>query len=154
MDEVLRQPGLPWAPAPTRRVKSGAAAWDPLLVCVAVYVATSVGRVHQLFPALLPFKPALLSAVLAIGLLLLDRSASRRVSLFRSRTTVCLVGLLVWAALSVPGALNQGLAFQARTDFVRTVVMFFGIAGSVRNARDSARLAPASFTVPLRSTPR
>ncbi len=147
MDDAVRQPSLPWAPAPTRRVQSGAAAWDPLLVCVAVYVATSVGRVHQLFPALLPFKPALLSAVLAIGLLLLDRSASRRVSLFRSRTTVCLVGLLVWAALSVPGALNQGLAFQAWTDFVRTVVMFFVIAGSVRNGRDVERLTLVYFTV-------
>src|SRR6266498_4245631 len=145
MDDAVRQPSLPWAPTP--RVQSGAAAWDPLLVCVAVYVATSVGRVHQLFPALLPFKPALLSAVLAIGLLLLDRSASRRVSLFRSRTTVCLVGILVWAALSVPGALNQGLAFQAWTDFVRTVVMFFVIAGSVRNDRDVERLTLVYFTV-------
>ena len=147
MDEVLRQPGASWASAPTRRVKSGTAAWDPLLVCVAVYLATSVGRVHQLFPALLPFKPALLSAVLAIGLLVLDRSAPRRVSLLRFRTTVCVVGLLLWAALSVPGALHQGLAFQSWTDFARTVVMFFVIAGSVRNARDVERLTLVYFTV-------
>src|SRR5207249_7470666 len=110
-------------------------------------LATSVGRVHQLFPALLPFQPALLSAVLAIGLLVLDRSAPRRVSLLRFRTTVCVVGLLLWAALSVPGALHQGLAFQSWTDFARTVVMFFVIAGSVRNARDVERLTLVYFTV-------
>src|SRR5207247_3348910 len=130
MDEVLRQPGASWASAPTRRVKSGTAAWDPLLVCVAVYLATSVGRVHQLFPALLPFKPALASAVLAIGLLVLDRSAPRRVSLLRFRTTVCVVGLLLCAALSVPGALTHGLAFQSWTAFASTPVRFFLIAVS------------------------
>src|SRR5438094_10568438 len=101
-----------WTPPPTAAITQRAPGWEPLLVCVAVYLATSVGRVHQLFPALLPFKPALLSAVLAIGLLVLDRSAPRRVSLLRFRTTVCVVGLLLWAALSVPGALHQGLAFQ------------------------------------------
>jgi len=128
-------------------VTSGAAAWDPLLVCVAVYLAASIGRVHQLFPVLLPFKPALLSAVLAIGLLLLDRSVVHRLSLFRSRTTGCLLGLLVWTALSVPGALHQGVAFQAWTDFLRTVVMFFVIAGSLRNARDVERLILVYFGV-------
>src|SRR5438093_4801060 len=122
MDEVLRQPGASWASAPTRRVKSGTAAWDPLLVCVAVYIATSVGRVHQLFPILLPFKPALLSAVMAIGLFVLDKGRQRRLALLRSRSTTCLLGLLVWSALSVPAALNQGLAFNSWTDFARTVV--------------------------------
>src|SRR5213592_1597998 len=140
MDEVLRQPGASWASAPTRRVKSGTAAWDPLLVCVAVYLATSVGRVHQLFPALLPFKPALLSAVLAIGLLVLDRSAPRRVSLLRFRTTVCVVGLLLWAALSVPGALHQGLAFQSWTDFAVTVVYTAVVLTRFQLGADSWRL--------------
>src|SRR6266566_2296777 len=147
MDDAVRQPSLPWAPAPTRRVKSGAAAWDPLLVCVAVYIATSVGRVHQLFPILLPFKPALLSAVMAIGLFVLDKGRQRRLALLRSRSTTCLLGLLVWSALSVPAALNQGLAFHSWTDFARTVVMFFVVAGSVRHARDVERLALVYFAV-------
>ena len=46
--------------------------WDLLLVCVAVYLAAAVGRLHQLFPALLPLKPALVSAALAVGLFLLQ----------------------------------------------------------------------------------
>src|SRR6266568_977637 len=31
--------------------------WDLLLVCVAACVATGVGRVHEIFPVLLPLKP-------------------------------------------------------------------------------------------------
>ncbi|MGH7318052.1 MAG: O-antigen ligase family protein, partial [Candidatus Rokuibacteriota bacterium] len=114
--------------------------WDLLLACVAVYIATAVGRVHQVFPVLLPLKPALVAAVLAIGLYLLQQSGPRRVGLLRSPTTACLLGLVLWSALSVPGALNRGVAFQFVTDFVNTVLMYFVIAGSVRNVRDVERL--------------
>ena len=61
--------------------------WDLLLACVALYVATAVGRVHELFPALLPLKPAMLSAVLAVGLLLLQQAGARNVARLRSATT-------------------------------------------------------------------
>jgi len=136
-----------WTPPPTAAVTQRAPGWDLLLVCVAVYIATSIGRVHQLFPILLPLKPALLSAVMAIGLFVLDKGRQRRLALLRSRSTTCLLGLLVWSALSVPAALNQGLAFHAWTDFARTVVMFFVVAGSVRHARDVERLALVYFAV-------
>src|SRR5438309_1051684 len=136
-----------WTPPPTAAVTQRAPGWDLLLVCVAVYIATSIGRVHQLVPLLLPLKPALLSAVMAIGLFVLDKGRQRRLALLRSRSTTCLLGLLVWSALSVPAALNQGLAFHAWTDFARTVVMFFVVAGSVRHARDVERLALVYFAV-------
>src|SRR2546422_406927 len=141
-----------WTPPPTAAVTQRAPGWDLLLVCVAVYIATSVGRVHQLFPILLPFKPALLSAVMAIGLFVLDKGRQRRLALLRSRSTTCLLGLLVWSALSVPAALNQGLAFHSWTDFARTVVMFFVVAGSVRHARDVERLALVYFAVTVMYT--
>src|SRR2546427_7913397 len=64
--------------------------WDLLLVCVAVYIATTVGRVHQLFPLLLPLKPAFAAALLAVGLYLLQQSGQRRIHRLRSPTTVCL----------------------------------------------------------------
>src|SRR5260370_25191544 len=88
-----------------------AAGWDLLLACVAVYVATAVGRVNALFPVLLALKPTLVAAVLAIGLYVLQQSGRRRIGLLRSPTTACLLGLLLWTALSVPGALHPGLAF-------------------------------------------
>jgi O-antigen ligase len=114
---------------------------------VAVYVATAVGRIHELFPVLLPLKPALMAAVLAMGLYLLQPVGVRRVGLLRSRTTTCLLWLGLWVALSVPDALNQGVAFRASTDFVRTVVMCLIIAASVRRPRDIERLILVYFGV-------
>src|SRR3989454_12673577 len=100
MAAPLRPPSVPSAAAPPRRAR--AASWDLLLVSLAVYVATAVGRVHQLFPVLIQLKPALLASVLAIGLFLLEQPGQRRIGLLRSPTTACLLGLLWWGALSVP----------------------------------------------------
>src|SRR5207249_5581337 len=95
----------------------------------------------------LTLKPLFVAAVLAIGLYLLQQSGQRRVARLRSATTACLLGLLLWSAFSVPAALNQRVAFQAWTDFARTVVMFIVVAGSVRSARDVERLSLAYFAV-------
>ncbi|PYO35193.1 MAG: hypothetical protein DMD37_06420 [Gemmatimonadetes bacterium] len=145
MGDPLRPLSVPSAAAAPRRAR--AAGWDLLLVSLAVYVATAVGRVHQLFPVLLLLKPALLSAVLAIGLFLLQQSGQRRMSLLRSSTTACLVGLLVWSAVSVPAALNQGIAFHSWTDFVRTIVMCLVLAGGLRGDRDVERVILVYFGV-------
>src|SRR5712691_10963380 len=130
--------------APARRASPG---WDPLLICIGVYVAAAVGRIHDLFPVLLLFKPALTASVLAISLYLLERSRERRMHLLRSRAVTYLIGLVVWAALTVPGALNQGTAFQAWTELARTVAMSFVVATSVRTARDVERVAAVYFGV-------
>jgi O-antigen ligase len=146
MADILRAtreaPGLS-APAPAARP----VAWDLLLACVAVYLATAVGRVHELFPVLSLFKPALLATIFAVGLYLLQQSGQRRIGLLRSPTTACLLGLVVWSALSVAFALNQGVAFHAWTDFVRTVVMGLVVAGSVRRVRDVERLMMVYYGV-------
>jgi O-antigen ligase len=120
--------------------------WDLLLVCVAVYIATAVGRIHQLFPALLSLKPALISAAVATGLYAIAQSGLRRVELLRNRVSGLLLALTVWMALSVPGALNVGAAFQFWTDnFLKTVLMYVVIAGSIRSFRDVERLALVYF---------
>ncbi len=139
-----------WTSALRVRPAARAAAtarWDLLLVCVAVYIATAVGRVHQLFPALLPLKPMLVASALAIGLYLLQQSGVRRVDRLRSPTTTCLLGLVLWTALSLPGALNQRIAFETLTGFLKTVLMYFVIAGSVRTLRDVERLILVYFAV-------
>jgi O-antigen ligase len=120
---------------------------DLLPICIAVYIATAMGRIHELFPVLLPLKPALVSGVLAIGLYVLDRSRRRAASQLRSATTTCLLGLLVWSALSVPGALNQRLAFESWTAFVQSGIMCLVIAGSVRRVADVERLILVYFGV-------
>ena len=122
-------------------------AWDLLLVCVALYVATAVGRIHEVFPILLPLKLTMLAAVGSIGLCLLQQSGRRRLSLVRSRSTTLLIALVCWGALTVPGALHQGLAFQTWTDFARTAVMFVVLAASVRSTRDVERLFLVYYAV-------
>jgi O-antigen ligase len=114
---------------------------------VAVYIAAGVGRIHDLFPVLAPLKPALLSTVAAIGLLLLQQTGQRRIALLRSRITTCLLGLVLWGALAVPFALTAGVAFHFWMDFARAVVMCVVLAASVRNARDLERLALVYFGV-------
>jgi O-antigen ligase len=122
--------------------------WDLLLVCVAIYIASGVGRIHDLFPVLLPLKPALLSTVLAIGLFVLQQRRERRLILvLRARPTKWLVGLLLWGALSVPFALTGGVAFRFWMDLARAIVMYAVIAGSARSARDVKRLVLIYFAV-------
>jgi len=117
-----------------------------------VYLATAVGRIHEVFPVLLYFKPTLLAAVMSIGLYLLQQSPQRRMGLLQSRTTLCLIGLVVWGALSVPAALNQGLAFNSWTDFARTIAMCFVVAASVRRPSDVERLFLVYFSVTVAYT--
>ena len=121
--------------------------WDLLLVCVALYIATAVGRIHEVFPILLPLKLTLLAAVLSIGLCLLQQRGQRSLTLVRSRTTTWLIALVCWGALTVPGALHQGLAFQTWSDFARTAVMFAVVVASVRSTRDVERLILVYFAV-------
>ena len=136
----------------TRLEAPSSPAWDLLLVCIAVYLATAVGRIHEVFPILQVLKPTLLAAAMSIGLYLLQRSSQRRMRLVNSRTTACLIGLVVWGALSVPAALNQGLAFQSWSDFARTIVMCFVIAASVRRPADIERLFLVYFGVTVTYT--
>lgn len=141
-------PATPPAPAAPTIPAARAPGWDLLLACCAVYIATAVGRVHELFPILLPLKPALLASAMAVGLYLLQQFGLRRVNRLRSATTSCLLGLLAWSCLSIPWALHPGVAFTYLTDnFVKTVVMCLVLAGSIRSVRDIERLALVYFAV-------
>ena len=53
-----------------------------------------------------------------------------------------MLALLVWMALSTPGALNLGMSFDTLFDnFLKTVLMFLIIAAGVRGPRDVERVA-------------
>lgn len=120
--------------------------WDLLLACVALYIATAVGRVHELFPALAVLKLTLVSALLAVVLFALQQGGRRGLAQLRSPTTACVLGILVWAVLSVPGALSPGFAFNYLLNYcLKTILMFVVIAGCVRTFRDVERLALVYF---------
>ena len=153
MRELVAAPADPAAspaaplthPVPPTASPRRPAGWDLLLVCVAIYIVTSVGRVHQLFPVLAALKPTFVAAMLAIVLYAFHQSGPRRVGRLRSGMTTCLLGLLVCAGLSVATALNQGLAFTWWTALARSIAMCLVVAGCVRTVRDLERLVLAYF---------
>jgi O-antigen ligase len=112
------------------------------LICVAGYTLTAVGRVHQLFPGLQGLRPATLTGLLAIVLFWVDRRDMRRAHHLLIAPTKYLLALLLWMTLSMTGALVPGASFELVFDnFLKTVLMFFVTAGSVRGAHDVERLA-------------
>jgi O-antigen ligase len=120
--------------------------WDLLLFCAAGYILTSVGRVHQLFPVIELIHPAAVTGVLAIATYLHDSHEERRAVHLMVATTKLLAVLLFWMILSVPGALRPGNSFNLVFDnFIKTVLMYLVIAGSVRGIRDVERLAFTYF---------
>jgi O-antigen ligase len=127
------------APAPTATSERP---WDLLLACVAGYILTCVGRVHQLFPMLEVVRPALLSGLLAIVWYLADRHPERRASLVWTATTKWMIALLTWAVLCMPWALVIGdgldLIFGS---LIKIVVMSVVIAATIRTIQDADRLA-------------
>jgi O-antigen ligase len=116
--------------------------WDLLLICVAGYILTAVGRVHQLFSILELLRPAILTGLLGIALYLFDHRGCRRPRLLWMNATKWLLALLCWMALSVPGALLPGYSFDLVVDnFIKTVLMYVVMVGAVRGIRDVERLA-------------
>ena len=115
--------------------------WDLLLVCVAGYILTAVGRIHQLFPVLGILRPAILTGAIAIVLYCLDRVEARRSNPWVFAPTKYVIALLLWMVLSLSAALVVSASFDLVFDnFAKTVLMFVVVAGTVRGIRDLERL--------------
>jgi probable O-glycosylation ligase (exosortase A-associated) len=125
-----------------RKLVTESGEWDLLLASVAAYILIAVGRVHQLFPALQGLRPAVLTGLVAIAAYVFDHETNRRFGLLWGRPTRCVLALLMWMVLSVPGALVVGNSFTLVFDnFVKTVLMYIVVAGCVRDVRDVERLS-------------
>jgi len=145
---VIRTGVLPQAPTAARVAAPPAVAepdrrWDPLLICLAVYVLAAVGRVHQLFVFLAPLHLILLSAGLAICLYLADGKRTRRFRpALQNRTTRCVLGIAAVMTLSIPGALWPGGAFMELTDeFGKMAAMYVLVVAALRGFKDVERMA-------------
>ena len=116
--------------------------WDPLMICIAGYILVAVGRVHQLFPVLALFRPAILMGALAVLLFIRDGSSIRRVRWVIGPTTKCVIAFLIWIAVSTPIALVRSTSFDLLFgNFIKTFLMFLVIAAGVRGIRDVERIA-------------
>lgn len=145
---ALRPITFPPRPAPAAPVAAAAdRRWDPLIVCLALYIVTAVGRLHQLVGALDSLHLPLLAAGGAIALYLASRTRSRRLApVLGERITPCVLALAAWMACSVPFALWPGGALHEWTgEFLKACIMFVILAGAVRGVRDVERLALAYF---------
>jgi O-antigen ligase len=119
---------------------------DALLVGVAGYILTAVGRVHQLFVALEVIHVAVITGLLAIVLYAFDRHEERQARWVLVPTTKLLAALLFWMILSVSNALVVGNSFDlVFNNFIKTALMSIIVAASVRGMRDLERLAFVYF---------
>jgi O-antigen ligase len=106
----------------------------------------AVGRLHQLYPVLQVLHPALVFGLAALVLYLLDGGRSRQVHRLWIPTTACLLALLSWVVLSIPTSIYPGNSYRLLAEnFIKTVLMYFVIAGSVRGSRDIERLASVYY---------
>jgi len=116
--------------------------WDPLLIAVAGYILTAVGRVHQLFPILDIVRPATMTGLVAIGCYLTNRQPERRFGDIVVGPTKYIAAFLGWMILSLAGALVLETSFDVVFgNFLKTALMFVIVAGAVRGPRDIERLA-------------
>jgi O-antigen ligase len=145
---------LPWPPAPPAAPEAPYVVattadrrWSWLLLCVAVYMLASVGRIHQLFPPLTLLRPALVSAFIAIALVMWSPATLQGVyQAFRFPTTKCVAGLLFWVAVSVPGALWPGGSVTILVQYyLKLAIMYLVLVAAVRGPRDVERLALMYF---------
>ena len=128
--------------------------WDLLLFCVAGYIMCAVGRLHQLFTVLEVMRPAAITGLAGIALYLADKHEERRAAHVLVPVTRILLLLLFWMVLSVPLALRAGNSFDLIFgNFIKTVLMYFIMVGSVRSLRDVERLALVYLTAVV-GTPR
>jgi putative inorganic carbon (HCO3(-)) transporter len=137
-----------WSEAPSNE-SSGAGAvsgapnvkWDALLVCVAGYILTAVGRVHQLFDVLELIHLTAVTGLLGILFYALDTHEARRSRHLLVPTTKLLALFVFWMMLSVPGAVRPGNSFDlVFNNFIKTALMFLVVAGTPRSVRDVERL--------------
>src|SRR3989442_5357172 len=90
---------------PASQVSAPDRSWDLLLICVAGYIATAVGRIHELFPALLVLRPTFVAAALATGDYIVHQVGPRRIDRLHVPSSSYVNALLISIALVYPCSL-------------------------------------------------
>ncbi|HUL49068.1 MAG TPA: O-antigen ligase family protein [Gemmatimonadales bacterium] len=116
------------------------------MIALSVYLTDAVGRLQSLYPIFKMVKPTMVCGIAAILLYLINQKGPRRIQNLRGRPVTCVWLLLVWSVLSIPFALNPASAlFFTTGSFVKTVLLYLLLVGSVRSLKDVERLALVYF---------
>ena len=123
--------------APPERLK-----WDAALVAVTIILLLQVWGVAYVFPILAVRGLLSIVTFVTIFLLALDRDPSRRLSSLNRPVVRAALGLLLLAALSIPGSLDPEGSFETVfQDDLRAVLLMLLVAGTVRGVADLSRRA-------------
>lgn len=116
--------------------------WDPLLICTAGYILTSVARIQAIFPPLAAVRPALLFAAAGLlAYLFAGQRGPRALRAMRHPLAYLSLFVLFWATFSVPLALLPSRALAFLLDVLYKVgILFVLCAAAVRNLHDVRRL--------------
>lgn len=145
---VLPHPSA--SPPPGERVRRGrpaasstdgflglAGSLDPLRVAVVLLLVLTIGRLHEHFAFLVPLRPALLTAGIAIGWIALHPESIARNGILRTWPSRVIAGLLVVAVLSgVFGiSFGQSMSFISST-YSKVLILWLLLALAMRTVAD------------------
>lgn len=121
---------------------AGVDGWDPLQICVAFMILTSLWRIQEIWPPLGLIQLPSISFIGAAILLLLDRDPRRGMRRLRHPVawTVAVLTLLLIA--TIPGSIYvEGSYNFMKRDHIKTVFLAAAAAASIRSFDDLRRLA-------------
>jgi putative inorganic carbon (HCO3(-)) transporter len=141
------------AAPPTSAVRAEAAADQEQIAFGALMTFTIILLVspQAWFPAIKSFRIALLSALVAITAHLAARAFNRAPALPFRREMALALGLMAWAALTVPLSIWPGGSVAQLTDHLLKAVIFFWLISTL--VTSEARLTRFAWTLSLCSIP-
>jgi O-antigen ligase len=111
--------------------------WDPLRVLLCLLTIVTISRVHQHYPVLEKFRPALVLAIVSVGYAYLNPRYLTNVNPLRlwPMRLVAILGFLACCS-AVFGISLGGSATFILDSYMKTLVFAFLIAVSIRHVRD------------------
>jgi len=95
-----------------------------LVFCVWTFVLLC--RPQDLFPALNPLRPSLITGILTLSLVLLRLRELRKRRLFEEQQVQLYTALILVMIMGIPFSLYRGLSFQlVFTDYINVILFFF-----------------------------
>lgn len=127
--------------APPEERPPGRLRWDLFLLVAAGLLLIGQARVHVFVPGASALRPALLLAVLGLGLWFIQRDPLRSILRLRDPVSKTACFFLVWIVATVPLAAWPGGSLRyILGDVLPTAVVFLVVAAAIRNIEDVRRM--------------